>query len=362
MSSAVSTGVHKNTRSGVLYRSNFAHMKIFTIIISFFSFQALAQKPAIIAEYISNYQQYAISEQLRTGIPAAITMAQAIHESGAGQGDLALKSNNHFGIKCKSNWTGDRVFHDDDATGECFRSYICVADSYRDHSDFLKSGKRYSFLFDLNPEDYQGWAFGLKQAGYATNPKYPQILLKIIQDNNLGALTETALDQNGNLERDDNNNIWLASSKTAAISSDTEVTPDDKLTARQDGKNISSEKSTVMARQGIFKINHCKAILVPSGTALKKVASQYGITLKALLEFNELKPTDKLVANQVIFLEEKRKKGGNKIHEVQNGETAWLISQQEGMRLIKLQEYNRLAAGTKLKAGQLLYLRGRAPK
>jgi len=186
MSHSISTRVHKNTRIRGLYRFNFAHMKIFTLIISIFTLPCLAQKPAVIAEYISNYQQYAIAEQLRTGIPAAITMAQAIHESGAGQGDLALKSNNHFGIKCKSNWTGDRVFHDDDSMGECFRSYTCVADSYRDHSDFLKSGKRYSFLFDLNPQDYHAWAYGLKQAGYATNPKYPQILLKIIQDNNLG--------------------------------------------------------------------------------------------------------------------------------------------------------------------------------
>ncbi|CAN5558739.1 glucosaminidase domain-containing protein [soil metagenome] len=335
-------------------------MKLSVLIILLFTAPCLAQKPEVVIEYINNYQQYAIAEQLRTGIPAAITMAQAIHESGAGQGDLALKSNNHFGIKCKSNWTGDRVFHDDDSLGECFRAYNNVADSYRDHSDFLITGKRYSFLFDLDPTDYKNWANGLKQAGYATNPKYQQILQKIIEDNDLETLTETAMRQSAN----GNENIWLASSKTntpAINNAPTRITENEAIVTPE--KNKAEKKETIVAsQQGIFKINHCRAVFVPTGSSLRKIAVQYGLTFNQLLAFNDIIATEKLVSNQVMFLEEKKKKGGNKVHEVQKGETSWLISQQEGLRLDKLLAYNRLASTTKLKAGQLLYLKGHAPK
>ena len=129
----------------------------------------------------------------RTGVPAAIKLAQGIHETMAGTSDLVLKSNNHFGIKCKDTWTGESVNHDDDAKGECFRKYPSPDDSYRDHSDFLKNSTRYSFLFKLEPTDYEGWAYGLKKAGYATNPKYPQIIIKLIEDYHLQDYTLIAL-------------------------------------------------------------------------------------------------------------------------------------------------------------------------
>src|ERR1700682_1372073 len=144
-----------------------------------------AQSPDQINNYISTYKFLAISEMQRSGIPASIILAQGIHETSAGTSDLVIASNNHFGIKCKDNWTVQTVYHDDDAKGECFRSYTVAADSYRDHSDYLKQTTRYAFLFKLNPEDYEGWAYGLKKAGYATNIKYSQILIKLIQDYDL---------------------------------------------------------------------------------------------------------------------------------------------------------------------------------
>src|SRR5690606_35110935 len=113
----------------------------------------------------------------RSGVPAAITLAQGILESESGNSELVKKSNNHFGIKCKSTWTGDTVSHDDDANGECFRAYKNASDSYRDHSDFLRGNKRYADLFKLSQDDYAGWAKGLKKAGYATNPRYPDLLI-----------------------------------------------------------------------------------------------------------------------------------------------------------------------------------------
>jgi len=170
-------------------------MKIFfSILLFFFSVTlSVAQQDSAVQAYISRYAPLAIDEQIRTGIPAAIKLAQAIHESGAGKGDLALRSNNHFGIKCKSNWTGATAFHDDDEKGECFRAYDSVAVSFRDHSDFLKGSSRYANLFNLEPTDYKGWSDGLRKAGYATNPKYPILLVKLIEEYDLNRFTVEGL-------------------------------------------------------------------------------------------------------------------------------------------------------------------------
>src|SRR5215204_2876987 len=140
-------------------------MKKVVIILSLFvSFTTVAQPAGDIVEYINDYKQLAIDEMQRTGVPASIKLAQGIHETSAGKSDLVLKSKNHFGIKCKSIWTGDKVYHDDDARGECFRSYSNPADSYIDHSNFLRGSDRYSSLFQLDPTDYKSWAYGLKKA------------------------------------------------------------------------------------------------------------------------------------------------------------------------------------------------------
>ena len=161
---------------------------------SLFLFTAAnAQKKELVTNYINTYKELAIEEMKRTGVPASITLAQGIHESGAGNSKLAAASNNHFGIKCKSNWKGETVKHDDDDKNECFRKYPSVIDSYKDHSDFLKNSPRYAFLFAIDPTDYTGWANGLRQAGYATNPKYPQALIKIIEEYNLQEYTTLAL-------------------------------------------------------------------------------------------------------------------------------------------------------------------------
>ena len=136
-------------------------------------------------EYIAKYKNLAIAEMHRSGVPASITLAQGILETESGNSSLVLRSNNHFGIKCKSNWNGPSVSHDDDERDECFRAYGSAEESYRDHSDFLKNSPRYAFLFNYEPTNYKDWAFGLKQAGYATNPRYPDMLIKFIETNNL---------------------------------------------------------------------------------------------------------------------------------------------------------------------------------
>src|SRR5258708_25035567 len=147
--------------------------------------QAQVQYSADVISYINTYKALSMAEMQRSGIPASIILAQGIHETEAGNSELVKKSNNHFGIKCKDEWKGATVYHDDDSRGECFRSYPTAADSYRDHSEFLRGSTRYAFLFKLDPTDYEGWAYGLKKAGYATNIRYSQILIKLIKDYNL---------------------------------------------------------------------------------------------------------------------------------------------------------------------------------
>jgi len=143
--------------------------------------ESRGQDPVVI-EYINKYKELAIAEMQRTGIPASIKLAQGIHETSAGTSDLVKRSNNHFGLKCKAEWTGMTVKHTDDAPNECFRKYESPLDSYKDQSNYLKNSPRYASLFDLDPTDYKAWAFGLKKAGYATNPKYTQVLIKLIED------------------------------------------------------------------------------------------------------------------------------------------------------------------------------------
>jgi hypothetical protein len=166
---------------------------LFLLLLFAFADNAFAQGETVIREYISLYKDIAIAEMQRTGVPAAIKLAQGIHETDAGQSVLVQKSNNHFGIKCKTDWTGQTVKHTDDAPNECFRKYGSPLDSYKDHSDFLKKSSRYAALFTLNPTDYSGWAYGLKKAGYATNPRYPQVIIKLIEDYQLQDYTLIAL-------------------------------------------------------------------------------------------------------------------------------------------------------------------------
>ena len=138
-----------------------------------------------VEQYVEKYASFAVAEMYRSRIPASITLAQGLLESGNGNSRLAMKANNHFGIKCKKDWKGETLNEDDDAPQECFRKYPTPLDSYKDHSDFLMNGQRYSFLFDLEMTDYINWAKGLKSAGYATNPRYAEILITTIEKNNL---------------------------------------------------------------------------------------------------------------------------------------------------------------------------------
>ncbi|RYF86845.1 MAG: LysM peptidoglycan-binding domain-containing protein [Chitinophagaceae bacterium] len=316
------------------------------LIATFFSAgQLLAQSKATIQAYIDKYKDIAIEEMQRTGVPAAITLAQGIHETGAGTSDLVTKSNNHFGIKCKTEWEGEKVYHDDDARGECFRKYDDPTISYRDHSDFLRNRPYYASLFKLDPTDYESWAYGLKKAGYATNPKYPQILIKLIRDYNLQDYTLVAL---GRKQLDPNSPQWV---KNADESSNMAL-------GISGAMKVEAKKNYP---EGVFKINDTKVIFIQKGTSYLKIAEENNMPLARLLDFNDMRDGDVALNDQLLFLQRKRKTGETEVHTVLPGETLYDIAQAEGIRLENLLQYNYLTPNVQPEVGEKLFLTKSAP-
>jgi LysM repeat protein len=337
----------------------------FIVLLSFFLKEARAQESInpVVADYVRTYAGYAIREMQRTGVPAAIKLAQGILETEAGRSDLVMRSNNHFGIKCKSWWTGEKVYHDDDEKGECFRKYTDAYDSWKDHSDYLRSQPRYAALFELDPEDYEGWAKGLKKAGYATNPKYPQILIKYIENYHLYEYTLIAL---GRKKADTS---WIAVNLPADKTNSTTLVNE---TSATDAGNAVVKNQTIKISQpnlpkpqypdAEFRINETRVIFATSGTSLLAIAEKYNVKLGWLYDFNELeKSTEILEKDQLVYLQRKRKQSHNEFHITRDNETLEEISQEEGIRLESLLAYNHLSKGMYPAPGEKLFLRNEAP-
>jgi LysM repeat protein len=319
-----------------------------------FTLAARAQNTEVILNYINTYKDLAIQEMQRTGVPAAIKLAQGIHETTAGTSELVQQSNNHFGIKCKDTWTGASVFHDDDSRGECFRKYSSAIESYRDHSDFLKSSDRYSFLFNLDPTDYKDWAYGLKRAGYATNPHYPQIIIGLIEDYHLQDYTLMALGK-----------IIVPANAIvkATIENGQKQTDPSFVSVKQDEPIKQTEKIIEKASypEGTeFRINDTRVIYAKKGTSFLAIAQEYNVPLARLFEFNDMPQSEIVNKDQLIYLQRKRKTGNNEFHTIQVGETLYDIAQQEAIRLETLLEYNLLKQDMKPAIGEQLNLRTKA--
>lgn len=285
-------------------------------------------------DYIDKYKDLAISEMKRSGVPAAITLAQGILETESGNSDLLKRSNNHFGIKCKSNWTGPSVSHDDDEQGECFRAYENAEASYKDHSDFLRNSSRYAFLFDLAPTDYKGWAYGLKKAGYATNIKYANTLIKYIEQYNLEEYTIA-----GMLHGLQGDEYKIAQGK---------IEPE---------KTVPSSSDVVPSNSWIiFTLNRTKAINADAGTSLLAIADKFHIRLSKLLEYNDLESDGILENAQIIFLEKKPASGEQPSVIVNTTKSVYLVSQDNGIQLMSLCTYNNLHRNDVIAAGTTVYL------
>ena len=294
------------------------------LLMFFIASVAIANNKKISTEeYIDIYKQLAINEMHRSGIPASITMAQGILESGSGNSRLAIEAKNHFGIKCHKEWTGPAIYVDDDAKNECFRKYELVEQSFIDHSDFLITRSRYAFLFDLDQEDYKGWAHGLKKAGYATNPEYGSLLIGLIERYNL-----TRLDSG-----DSQQNFVI----------------DDKT---------DDQKAEVYAKK-VFFTNRIKTVYLQPGETLVDIAKKHDIREKKIIKYNEIEDGRELKPGMKVFLQPKRNKGAIKYHKVARNETMYSISQQYGIKLEKLYDRNKMEEGTEPAIGEKLNLRGK---
>ena len=276
-------------------------------------------------QYIDQYKDIAIEQMQRYHIPASITLAQGLLESGAGRSELTRNSNNHFGIKCNNNWTGRRTYHDDDAKNDCFRVYDSAYESYEDHSKFLSGNQRYRQLFQLKTTDYKGWAKGLKACGYATSPVYAEKLIEIIQlyklyqyDSAKGYdhfMAQRTKDQNPN------------------------------------GASLHTIK--------IFNKNYY--IIARRGDTFKAIGEEVGISYRKIAKYNERNRKDQLQEGEVIWLKKKQSKAPKdykgRLHYVRGGESMYSIAQQYGIRLKSLYKMNKLSPDYQIKVGDGLRLR-----
>jgi LysM repeat protein len=298
------------------------------VVFTVFSLSALAQtgRKMTRSEYIETYKDLAMREMERTGIPASITLAQGAFESGDGNSTLAREGNNHFGIKCH-DWTGKKIYHDDDVKNDCFRKYKSVEESYRDNSDFLKTHPRYKFLFDLGKDDYKAWAKGLKDAGYATNPSYSQQLIKVIEDFKLYQYDHTV---------------------TAGIEGKPGVTKSYETTKYAGGRKK-------------YNNNRVKNVIAREGDNFNSLSEELDLLSWQLPKYNDLPEEYVFKEGQKVYLQPKRNRAevGNQVHIVKEGETLQSISQLYAMKIDKLAARNLLNVTDTLKAGDELLLRKR---
>lgn len=296
-------------------------------------------------DYIREYYKIAIREMQSYGIPASITMAQGILESNNGNGYLATNANNHFGIKCH-DWTGPSVNKDDDEENECFRKYFESEDSYKDHSLFLTTRSRYEFLFDLKPNDYKGWAKGLKKAGYATDPKYPEKLISIIEANELYLLDQYALANN-----------------PEKIILPVMITQGDEhiITSETQDSNVVIKKP--IADKIHTSDNGLHYITYDGNTSYEDIAKRHRLHLWEIHKFNDIDKHDGQVElGQRIYIERKRSKikKGSLTHTVLPGETMHEISQLYGIKLKSLYKINGMHKGTQAQSGDVIKLNKKA--
>lgn len=276
-------------------------------------------------QYIDQYKDIAIEQMKRWKIPASITLAQGLLESGAGQSELTRKGNNHFGIKCHNSWTGATTYHDDDAKGECFRKYRSAYESYEDHSKFLATGQRYRGLFRLKMTDYQGWARGLKAAGYATNPKYATRLIELIQ-------------------------LYRLYRYDSAKGYDRFMSEHTKDT-RNDGLPLHPIK--------IYNKNYY--LIARKGDTFRSIGKEINISYRKIARYNERDKDDILEEGEMVWLKKKQSRAPkdykDRRHVVRDGESMYTIAQKYGIRLKSLYKMNRLAPNYEIKVGDTLKLR-----
>ncbi len=366
---------------------------------AFLSLLAVSSDVSPQERYIEKYSAIAVSEMYRSGVPASITLAQGMLESRYGLSDLAAKGNNHFGIKCH-NWTGKKQYNGNNRS-ECFRAYDSAAESFRDHSDFLRYQNRYKGLFEYKTTDYKSWAYGLKKAGYATDPAYPSKLIKIIEDYNLSRFdkmsvkdAEKTADKAVSKKEASVPDVKISSkapnaSKTAKLSKqskssrkekkagkakknamvindyidDTQtVIPESPLSLEEPKKYTAAPNESFgfsLSRQ-MYSLNGVPFIYAAEGETLASIASSNNLFVKELLRFNDMKAGQRIEAGEIVYLQAKKKqtvKGLDKYIADHDGESLWEISQRYGVRLQELCKRNSLGSDYILREGDTILLR-----
>ena len=334
-------------------------MKIRTFII--YLFLCLTASAALHADeqkspqekYIERFASLAVEEMYRSGVPASITLAQGLLESRYGLSDLAAKGNNHFGIKCHNNWQGGRMYHDDDAKGECFRKYDSPEQSYRDHSDFLRYRDRYKFLFDYDVTDYKAWAHGLKKAGYATDPAYPSKLIRLIEEYELH---EYDLKPDKKSDRKSRKKA-----KDKADEQVNDVLPEPPL-------QIEAPRRMAEDQRHVFRFNVAREVYVRNGVPYVRsvegdtyegLAASNNLFLREILKFNDLSGAERLLPGTVVYLQPKKNQGvkGLEKHVVEEGDSMRDIAQRYGIKLARLYKINGMSPTDVMREGDIIKLR-----
>ena len=328
-------------------------------------------------EYIFKWRRTAVENMEEYGIPASITMGQAILESGYGNGYLARVANNHFCIKCKGSWTGATITHADDDPNDCFRVYDSAEESFRDHADFLNSGSRYEFLFAYDADDYKNWAKGLKKAGYATAPDYAERLIGIIERYNLQLLdkkngielydkylaSEYDLDLAALQERvtPKKGEGVLAESIAQEVVAEDASTLNDIATAYADkGIDPNNFRVTINAHKGynVYLTNRAHYVVAKRGDTYESLAKLFSVSATNLRKFNDVAKDAQPAEGDIVYIERKLSSwmGEELLHKVQAGETLYQISQLYGIRLKSLSKINSMRSNAELAEGRTIRL------
>ena len=326
-------------------------MKRLLIVIAAAALALGAANPRV--AYIERYSALAVSEMQRTGVPASITLAQAIVESGAGSSPLALYANNHFGLKCHNDWTGEKYYYDDDQAQECFRLFASAEDSFRAHSDFLRERERYRALFDLDPTDYKGWAKGLRRAGYATDPAYATKLINLIEDFQLYRFDRQAPVGVPSPREQEAERQGSGQEASAAPAGGRPAETEDAPAAEY------SESVGVSLVRPVYEENGVPYVRAIEGETYQSIADENGLFLKRLLGYNDLDSERPLTPGTRVYLARKKAQcaqAGKYLVE-RDGETLWEISQLFGVRMDKLRLYNIFHGTTVFGAGDTVILR-----
>ncbi len=339
-------GVNNNTK-------NMKKVVLISGLLFAFTAQA-ANKKITREEYVNTWSGTAMENMINHKIPASITLAQGILESGSGNSDLARMANNHFGIKCH-DWKGATMYKDDDKKNECFRKYVNAAQSFADHSEFLTSRQRYANLFTLEITDYKAWSKGLKAAGYATNPRYPDLLIELIETLKLDEFDRLAMNSPAKQSN-------VLTKKEKESNRETEKAAESKkapVQSRQSQKKQEVEVTMGKTRETSLHDNRVKYVIARKGDTYYKIAEEFGMTLNQIHKYNDVKKGNtSLKAGDIVNIHPKRSKGKEDFKTYTKDLTILEIAQLEGIKVESLIKLNHLSSSQDvMKKGQKVALR-----